>query len=83
MTGGVQMQEIERLIERLEEAAARLRGGELSDEEAAALVEECASLAARAGMEIERRSRGEDSAALGARAGDQDPLSGPQQDTLL
>ena len=83
MTGGVQMHEIERLIERLEEAAAKLRGGELSDEEAAALVEECASLAVQAGTELERRARGEDSALPGARAGGQDPLTGPQQDTLL
>ena len=55
----------------LREAAARLRAGDLSDEEAAALVERCADLAARAGAELDRR----------ARAAAADPV--PGQETLL
>jgi hypothetical protein len=46
-----------RLTRELEDAAARLRGGELGSEEAAALVEECARLAALAGSELDRRAR--------------------------
>jgi hypothetical protein len=45
------------LTERLEDAAARLRGGELSPEAAATLVEECARLAAEAGTELDRLGR--------------------------
>ena len=39
---------LEPLIERLEHAAAQLRGGELSGERAATVVDECARLAAEA-----------------------------------
>src|SRR3954447_22745133 len=42
---------LERLIGRLEQAAATLRTGELPAEQAAALVEECARVAAEAGAE--------------------------------
>jgi hypothetical protein len=42
---------------RLEQAAERLRAGELDGEEAAALVERCAELAAALGAELERESR--------------------------
>ena len=45
------------LTERLEDAAAQLRGGELTPEDAAKLVEECASLAAQAGTELDRLGR--------------------------
>jgi hypothetical protein len=41
----------------LEEAATRLRSGELESDEAAALVERCAQLAADAGAELERQAR--------------------------
>nr|MBA3421632.1 exodeoxyribonuclease VII small subunit [Thermoleophilaceae bacterium] len=41
-------------IAELEEAAERLRSGDLDPDEAAALVERCAELAARTGGELER-----------------------------
>jgi len=71
--------EIERLIERLEAAAERLRSGELPPGDAAGVVEECAELAVQAGAELERGARGEQSAP----AEGQDPLTGPRQDSLL
>jgi len=51
---------LERLIERLEHAAATLRTGELPAEQAAALVEECARVAADAGAELDRQVRAAD-----------------------
>ena len=42
---------------RLERAATELRAGELAPERAAALVDECAQLAAVAGAELDRRVR--------------------------
>jgi hypothetical protein len=48
---------LERLIERLEQAAATLRAGELPPDRAAALVEECARLAGEAGAELDRQVR--------------------------
>ena len=56
------MDDLEDLTSRLEAAAARLRGGELGAEEAAALVEECARLAARVSAELDRRVRAADEA---------------------
>ena len=50
---------LERLIERLEHAATTLRAGELSPDQAAAVVEECARLAAEAGTELDRQVRAE------------------------
>ncbi len=44
-------------IAALEEAAERLRAGDLDPDEAAELVERCAELAARAGGELETASR--------------------------
>jgi hypothetical protein len=59
------------LIARLEGAAEQLRSGELSTDAAATLVDECAALANRAGVELERRARAE-------------PLApAPGQDSLL
>ena len=52
---------LERLIERLELAASSLRAGELDPERAAALVEECARLAAEAGAQLDREVRAADS----------------------
>jgi hypothetical protein len=49
-----------RLVEitrRLEEAAERLRDGELSSEEATRLAGECADLASEAAAELERLAR--------------------------
>jgi hypothetical protein len=51
---------LERLIERLEHAAATLRTGELPAERAAELVEECARVAAEAGAELDREIRAAD-----------------------
>ena len=62
---------LEELITRLERAAEQLRSGELSQDAAAGLVEDCASLAGQAGAELERR----------AKAAASEPL--PGQDSLL
>jgi hypothetical protein len=45
------------LVTELENAAARLRSGELEAEEAAQLVERCAELAGRIGSELDAQSR--------------------------
>jgi hypothetical protein len=52
---------LETVVERLERAAAQLRSGELAPERAAALVDECARLAAEAGAELDRAMRAADS----------------------
>ena len=54
---------LERLVERLERAAAQLRAGELDAERAAALVDECARLASEAGAELDREVRAADASA--------------------
>lgn len=51
------LQELERLVSRLQGAAEQLRSGDLSTDAAATLVEECAVLAGRAGSELDRLSR--------------------------
>jgi exonuclease VII small subunit len=53
--------QLDALIARLERAAEQLRSGELSADAAATLVEECAALAGEASVELERRSRVEQS----------------------
>ena len=63
--------ELDNLIHQLERAAEQLRSGDLSQDAAASLVEDCAALAGQAGAELERR----------ARAAAQEPL--PGQDSLL
>jgi hypothetical protein len=70
--------DIDQLIKRLDEAAERLRSEELSVEDAAALVDECAGLAVEASAALERRARGEQPPAEG-----QEALTGPRQDPLL
>ncbi len=62
---------LDELIDRLERAAAQLRSGELSQDAAATLVEDCAALAGEASAELEQRAR------LGAEE------QAPAQDTLL
>jgi hypothetical protein len=52
---------IDELVSELEQAAARLRQGDLDQAEAAQLVERCADLANRVGAGLEREAR--DSAA--------------------
>ena len=49
--------QIDSLIRELEQAAARLREGELDPSEAAALVERCAELAGLVGGELDRAAR--------------------------
>ncbi len=63
--------ELDTLIDQLERAAEQLRSGDLSQDAAASLVEDCAAMANQAGAELERR----------ARAAAQEPL--PGQDSLL
>jgi hypothetical protein len=48
---------LQHLTDQLEQAAARLRSGELQPQEAARLVEECARLAGEAATELDRRVR--------------------------
>jgi hypothetical protein len=48
---------LDRVIDRLERAAAELRDGELDSARAAALVEECARLAAEGAAELDREVR--------------------------
>jgi hypothetical protein len=48
---------LDALVQRLEHLAAELRTGGLEPERAAWLVDECASLAADAGAELDRRVR--------------------------
>ena len=45
------------LRERLDEAAAELRSGQLSGEEALALIEECARLAGEASLQVDAQVR--------------------------
>ena len=48
------------LVERLERAAAELRSGALDADRAAALVDDCARIAAEAGAELDRQVRAAD-----------------------
>jgi hypothetical protein len=50
------------IVERLERAAVQLRSGDLAPARAAALVDECARLAAEAGAELDREMRAVDTA---------------------
>jgi hypothetical protein len=81
---------LDELIGRLERAAEQLRSGELSTDAAATLVDECAALANRAGVELERRARAEvldrsqETLASGERAGGVQIIGQPPgQDSLL
>jgi hypothetical protein len=53
---------LDTLVERLERTAAELRSGQLDADRAAALVDDCARVAAEAGAELDRRVRAADSA---------------------
>ncbi len=64
-------EQLDDLITRLERAAEQLRSGELSQDAAAGMVEDCASLATQAAAELEQLARVEAS----------EPM--PGQDTLL
>ncbi|HTY97075.1 MAG TPA: hypothetical protein VMB91_08555 [Solirubrobacteraceae bacterium] len=48
---------LDEIITRLERAAEQLRSGELSQDAAAGMVEDCASLATQAAAELEELSR--------------------------
>jgi exonuclease VII small subunit len=52
---------LDTVVEKLERAAAELRTGTLDPARAAALVDECARLAAEAGAELDRAMRAADS----------------------
>jgi hypothetical protein len=52
---------LDAIIEKLERTAAELRAGDLEPARAAALVDECARLAAEAGAELDRAMRAADS----------------------
>ena len=56
---------LDTLVERLERTAAELRAGELDGDRAAALVDDCARIAAEAGAELDRRVRSVDTGASG------------------
>jgi hypothetical protein len=49
--------QLDHIVERLEAAAAELRAGDLDPERAAALVDDCARLAAEAGAQLDREVR--------------------------
>ena len=51
------MSRLDELIEELQSVADRLRAGEVDSDEAAALVERCAELAAAVGTELDSGSR--------------------------
>ncbi len=51
---------LDQIVERLERAAAELRAGELDPARAAALVDECARLAADAGAQLDAELRAAD-----------------------
>ena len=55
--GPPQEDALDDLVRRLERASEQLRSGDLSADAAATLVEDCASLAAQASAELERRAR--------------------------
>jgi hypothetical protein len=54
---------LQAIVERLERAAAELRAGELDPGRAAALVDECARLAADAGAQLDAELRAADAGA--------------------
>jgi hypothetical protein len=56
--------ELDPLIAELEAVAARLRDGKVGPDEAADLVERCAELAGRIGVELDREGRALQSEAL-------------------
>jgi hypothetical protein len=62
MAASMGTEPLDELTERLERTAAALRSGELAPERAAALVDECARLAADAGAQLDREVRAADAA---------------------
>jgi len=68
---GTSSERLDDAITRLERAAEQLRSGELSQDAAATIVEDCATLATQAASELEQLTRAEAS------------VPPPGQDTLL
>jgi len=68
---GTSSERLDDAITRLERAAEQLRSGELSQDAAATIVEDCATLATQAASELEQLTRAEATAPP------------PGQDTLL
>jgi hypothetical protein len=64
-------EQLDRMVQRLELVAAELRSGELTPERAAALVDDCARLAAEAGAELDREIRAAEAGPEGQLALDQ------------
>jgi hypothetical protein len=62
---------LDSLVERLEQTATALRAGDLPQDRAAALVDDCARLAAEAGAELDRGVRAGESGLPGQLALDQ------------
>jgi hypothetical protein len=60
MAGRMPPEALDRIVDRLERAAAELRSGDIDAERAAALVDECARLASEAGSELDREVRAAD-----------------------
>jgi hypothetical protein len=50
--------DLDTLADQLQDAAGRLRAGDLDPADAAVLVDECARLASRAASELDRAARG-------------------------
>ena len=67
---------LDQIVLRLQAAASQLRSHELSDEDAASILEECAEIASEGSGELERRFR----RSAAPRQGGTRP---PEQDTLL
>ena len=57
--------DLEVLTERLERAAAELRSGSLTPDQAASLVDECARLAGEASVELDRQVRAGEAGGVG------------------
>jgi hypothetical protein len=60
MAGRMPPETLDKIVDRLERTAAELRAGDLAPDRAAALVDECARLAAEAGAERDREVRAAD-----------------------
>jgi len=65
MAGRMSPDALDRMVERLELAAAELRSGDLAPDRAAAVVDECARLASEAGAELDRELRTADAGPSG------------------
>jgi len=65
MAGPMSSDALDRMVERLELAAAELRSGDLAPDRAAAVVDECARLAGEAGAELDRELRTADAGPSG------------------